>query len=315
MNFKQLIPMVMIATTPIVGMAQNKAGILEENLDRTVNPTEDFFQFATGGWQKLHPLPAAYSRYGSFDQLQEDNNKRINQILSDLLKKKFTPGSTEQKLSDLYKLAMDSVRRNKDGVAPVKPLLSEIENAKTVADLQAIQRKYACYGYGVPMGMGFSSDEKNAKQNILNIYQGGLTLGQKDYYLDNDPSTAEIRAAYCQHIVNMFKLYGFSEAQAQQKRDYIIRFETALSFVSKSSTELRDVEANYNKMTLKEFSEKYPNLQLEKYCNAEGIDSKYLQEMVVGQPTFLAYSRQAHRYTDGRRAACSHGVERDPFIG
>ncbi len=289
MNLKQLIPMMMIASAPIVGMAQNKAGILEENLDRTVNPTEDFFQFATGGWQKLHPLPAAYSRYGSFDQLQEDNNKRINQILSELLnKKKFAQGSTEQKLSDLYKLAMDSVRRNKEGVAPVKPLLSEIENAKTVADLQAIQRKYACYGYGVPMGMGFGSDEKNAKQNILTLYQGGLTLGQKDYYLDNDPSTAEIRSAYCQHIVNMFKLYGFSEAQAKQKRDYIVRFETALSFVSKSSTELRDVEANYNKMTLKEFAEKYPNLQLEKYCNAEGIDSKYIQEMVVGQPAFMA---------------------------
>lgn len=143
-----------------------------------------------------NPLPAAYSRFGSFDQLGLDNNKRVNTILSDLLKKEYPQGTTERKLSDFYKLAMDSVRRNKEGVKPVMPLINEIEKAKTVADLRKVQLKYATFGYGVPMGIGFGADEKNATMNILNIYQGGICLGQKEYYLDTDPATTAIREAY-----------------------------------------------------------------------------------------------------------------------
>lgn len=288
MNFKRMIPMMMIASAPLAGMAQGKAGIIESNLDRSANPAEDFYQFATGGWQKANPLPAAYSRFGSFDQLQENNNKRINGILSELLKKNYSKGTVEQKLSDFYKLAMDSVRRNREGVAPVKPILDQMEAARTVADLQKVQGKYGVFGYGVPMGMGFGADEKNAKMNIFNIYQGGLTLGQREYYLDNDQTTADIRNAYKQFIVDMFKLFGFTEQQAQQKRDLIMRFETALALISKSQTELRDVEANYNKFTLKQFEADYPNIHLQQLCAAQGIQPQYIQEMIVGQPAFLA---------------------------
>ena len=183
---------------------------------------------------------------------------------------------------------MDSVRRNKEGVSPVKPLLDEMENAKTLTDLRNLQIKYATFGYGVPFGYGFDADQKNAKQNILNLGQGGLTLGQKEYYLDNDKATSEIRNAYRQFIVNMFRLFGFSDTQAQARRDAIMRYETMLALISKSNTELRDVEANYNKMTLDEFKEKYPNLPLESLANAEGIQSKDIQTMVVGQPSFFA---------------------------
>lgn len=112
MNMKRLIPLMMIASTPLASMAQGQAGIKVANLDKSVNPAEDFYQFATGGWQKNNPLPAAFSRFGSFDQLQENNNKRINGILANLLKKSYKHGTDEQKLSDLYKLAMDSTRRN-----------------------------------------------------------------------------------------------------------------------------------------------------------------------------------------------------------
>ncbi len=278
----------MIATAPMGGYAQSQAGIKEDNLDKTVRPADNFYQFATGGWQKLNPLPAAYSRYGSFDQLGENNNKRINAILTGLLKKPGKPGSVEQKLGDFYKLAIDSVRRNKEGVTPVKDLLAEMEAAKTVEQLRALQLKSAPFCYGVAMAYGFGADEKNAKMNILNIYQGGLTLGQKEYYLDNDKATIDIRNAYKKHIVNMFKLFGFSEEQAMQKRDAILRFETMLALISKSRTELRDVEANYNKMTLTDFEKKYPNLPLVQFANAEGVKTAYIQEMVVGQPAFLA---------------------------
>ena len=288
MRIKKLLPMMLLASVPFIAMAQGQAGIKAENLDKSVRPADDFFTFATGGWQKLNPLPGAFSRFGSFDQLQENNNKRINTILTDLLKKQGKEGSVEKKLGDFYKLAMDSVRRNKEGVSPVKPLLDEMENAKTLTDLRNLQIKYATFGYGVPFGYGFDADQKNAKQNILNLGQGGLTLGQKEYYLDNDKATSEIRNAYRQFIVNMFRLFGFSDAQAQAKRDVIMRYETMLALISKSNTELRDVEANYNKMTLDEFKEKYPHLPLESLANAEGIQSKDIQTMVVGQPSFFA---------------------------
>ena len=278
----------LIASAPVTGMAQSQAGIKAENLDKSVRPADDFFTFATGGWQKRNPLPAAFSRFGSFDQLQENNNKRINTILSDLLKKRGKEGTVEKKLGDFYRLAMDSVRRNKEGVSPVRPLLDEMEEAKTLSDLRAIQLKYVVFGYGVSFDYGFDADEKNAKMNILNISQGGLTLGQKEYYLDNDRATSDIRNAYRKFIVNMFRLYGFSDGQALARRDAVMRYETMLALLSKSRTELRDVEANYNKMTLDEFKAKYPEIPLEELANAEGIRSEYIQSMVVGQPAFLA---------------------------
>jgi len=285
---KHLMMTMMMMAAPVVGMAQGKSGIDPANLDKSVRAADDFYQFATGGWQKRNPLPAAYSRFGSFDQLQEDNNKRINSILSDLLKKNYKHGSMEQKLSDFYKLATDSERRNREGLTPVKPLLNEMEAAKTKADLQQLQLKYAVEGYGVGFASYFAADEKNVTTNILSLSQSGLTLGQKDYYLNNDAATVTIREAYKQHLVRMFCLYGFSEAQATARANAVFRAETALALVSKSVTELRDPQANYNKMTLKEFQELYPNIPLEKMANAEGVKSAYIQEIVVGQPAFMA---------------------------
>ena len=287
MKMRQMIPMALMLALPMAGMAQNKSGLRMENLDKTVKPAEDFYMFATGGWQKLNPLPPAYSRFGSFDQLQEDNNKRINTILGDLQKKTYAAGTTERKLADFYKLAMDSVRRNEEGIAPVKPLLDEMEAARTKADLQKVQLKYAERGYGEPFGYGFGADEKNVTMNILNISQGGLTLGQKDYYLNNDEATVKIREAYKEHIARMFQLFGFTKAQAEAKRDAIFRFETSLALISKSRTELRDPQANYNKMTLAELKALAPNILFEEMANAQGVKSEYLQEIIVGQPKFM----------------------------
>ena len=288
MNMKMIIPMVMIAAMPMGADAQNKSGLVMSNLDKTAKPADDFYQFATGGWQKNNPLPAAYSRYGSFDQLQENNNKRINSILGELQKKSYKKGSIEQKLSDFYKLAIDVDRRNKEGVAPVKPLLDEIAAAQSKADLQKLQVKYAWMGLGVSYGAGFGADEKNVTQNIYSLSQGGLTLGAKDYYLNNDAATVAIREAYKAYLAKMFQLYGFSAADACQYAQAIFLHETSLAFVSKSRTELRDPQANYNKMTLKQFGENYPNIPLEALANGEGIKSENIQELIVGQPAFFA---------------------------
>lgn len=286
----KIIPVVMFACMGLTALGQGelKSGIKPENLNKTVSPAEDFYEFACGGWMKNNPLPAAYSRFGSFDQLAKDNSERINNILNDLLKKNYAKGTAERKLSDLYKMAMDSTKRNADGVAPVMPMLKEIEACKTMNDLYNLQFKYAQYGVQEFMYVGFNADEKDSKNNILNIYQGGLTLGQKEYYLDNDGPTKEIREAYKKHIVRMFKLFGFKEKDAKKKMQYIMNVETAIAKVSLSRTELRDVEANYNKMTLKEFEAKYPNVPLRKIMNAMGIKDIYFQNMIVGQPSFVA---------------------------
>ena len=267
--------------------AQQSTGIDLKNLNQTVSPGTDFYQYACGGWMKNNPLPAAYSRFGSFDQLQEDNNKRINDILTELQNGTFKEGTVERKLSDFYRLAMDSVRRNKEGVAPLMPFINEMEAAKNVESLRAIIMKYADFGVGVPFGAGFGADEKNASMNILSLHQGGLVLGQKEYYLDTDKATTDIRNAYKKHIVRMFQLFGFSKKEATKKMNMIVNYETELAKVSKNRTELRDPEANYNKMTLKEFQSRWPNIPLAEYLMAQNVKEKDIQEMVVGQPAFL----------------------------
>lgn len=285
---KQILPMLMLVAAPAQGlMAQNQSGLDMTNFDKSVRPADDFYRYATGGWQKLQPLPAAYSRYGSFDMLQENVNKQVNSILTSLTKKKFKEGTTERKLSDFYKLAMDQDRRNKEGLAPVKPLLDEMEAAKTLDQLHDLQLKYAKIGYGVPFGSYFGADDKNVTRNILCLSQDGLTLGQKDYYLNNDKATSDIRDAYKKHLVRMFKLYGFSDAQASAKAADVFRAETELAIASKSNTELRDPKANYNKMSLKEFEDNYPNIPLCQMAEAEGVKLDYIREMNVGQPAFF----------------------------
>ena len=286
---KKLLIIMALASMTITGSAQQlRSGINLGDLDTSVRPADDFYEYACGGWMKANPLPAAYSRYGSFDRLAEDNNKRINGILKELLENSYENGTVEQKLSDLYKLAMDSARREQDGLSPVMPLIKRLEAAKTKDQLFAIQLELAPYGSEEFFNSYIGADEKNASENIVNIFQGGLTLGQKDYYLETDEATTKIREAYKKHIVRMFQLFGFKKGAAEQKMKNIMKVETALAKASKSRTELRDPQANYNKMTLQEFESRYPHFQLEKQGLAMGMKSEHMQQLVVGQPEFMA---------------------------
>ena len=285
---KHFLTMMALTMMTATASAQLRSGINLNNLDQSVRPADDFYEYACGGWMKANPLPAAYSRYGSFDRLTEDNNKRINGILKELLENSYPQGSVEQQLSDLYKLAMDSARREKEGITPVMGDLKALEAAKTKEQLFKVQLSMMPYGESEFFGAYIGADEKNATENILNINQSGLTLGQKDYYVENDEAVKKIREAYKKHIVSMFQLFGFKKGAAEKKMKNILKVETALAKVSKSRTELRDPVANYNRMTLAEFDTKYPHFQLEKQMNAKGIKTQYIQEMVVGQPSFMA---------------------------
>ena len=286
-NIAMTMAMTVMSMTSM-GQEPLKSGINLADMDTSVKAGDDFYQYACGGWMKANPLPAAYSRYGSFDRLAEDNNKRINGILKELQENTYKEGTTERKLSDLYKLAMDSARREREGVAPVMPLLKQLEAAKTIAQLNAVQLTMAPYGDTQFYRAGMGADEKNASQNILSVSQGGLTLGQKDYYLENDEATVKIREAYKKHIVRMFQLFGFSKSAATKKMQNVWSVELALAKVSKSRTELRDPQANYNKTTLADFKKQYPHLRLEEVMNAQGLKSEFMQELVVGQPAFMA---------------------------
>ena len=272
---------------PIVP-TQKLTGIDIENLDQTVDPATDFYRYANGGWMKRNPLPAAYSRYGAMQKLGEANNERIRSILDGLKGSSYAPGTTERKLSDLYMLAMDMDRRNQEGVTPLMGVIDQLEKATTLEALFEIHMQLAQQSNTGFLNTNFDADEKNAKQNILIVTQGGLALKQKAYYLDTDEATTNIREAYKQHIVKMMQLFGFTEQQATNKMTNILRLETELAKVSRSQTELRDPEANYNKTTLAQFEANYPHLQLQKSMQAQGADPADIQDLVVGQPEFFA---------------------------
>ena len=275
-----------LASCQTNGESSQKSGIDLANLDSTYLPGTDFYMFATGGWQKAHPLTDEYSRYGSFDVLQENNNKQLRELIEGVAAQQNEKGSVAQKIADLYNSAMDSVTLNEHGLDEMAAFLA-CDGYQTSAQitqdwLKQVWPKMLRQGVDGLMGFYIGADEKDSKNNILSIVQGGLTLGQKDYYLDQDPETAKIREAYVAYIRQLVSHVGFGETDAARISDDVMRIETRLAKASKSMTELRDPEANYHKMSYDQLKKDFAGIDWDAYLHIFGISG--LKDVIVGQP-------------------------------
>lgn len=254
--------------------AKSTSGIDLANMDTTVAAGTDFFRYACGGWNEAHPLTAEYSRYGTFDLLFDNSQKQLRELIEGLAAQKNNPaGSAAQKIGDLYNMAMDSVTLNKQGAEPVKAMLGKIAALKDKSEIIPMMTEMAHAGIGTYFHSYVYADPKNSSLNIFQMGQGGINLGEKEYYLDNDSITQNIREQYKVYIGKLFQLAGFTEAEAQQKVADVMEIETAIAKASRSATELRDPEANYHKMSFDELKKTISGIDWDAYVKGLGIQA------------------------------------------
>lgn len=222
-----------------------------------------------------NPLKPEYSRFGSFDAVAESNREQLNELIGGIAKNEHPKGSVEQKIGDLYNMAMDTVRRDNEGTAAVQPALDEVWAVQDRAEFSHLLGKTLEYGI---WSMYVDADEMNSSMNILKEYQGGFALGEKEYYFDQDDKSKEIRAAYLKHIANMFRLFGFDDCDA--KAATVLRMETRLAGAAKNNVELRDPQANYNKMSIADLKAMVPQVDWDVFFGAMNIHTDSLS---VGQ--------------------------------
>lgn len=260
---------------------KNTSGIDLANLDTTVAAGTDFFRYACGGWNDSHPLTAEYSRYGSFDMLAETNQKQLRELIESFASQTNEPGSQGQKIGDLYTLAMDSVKLNSDGVAPIKAQLDKIAAISDRKQIVPMIAEMAYDGIGTYFSSYVYADPKNSALNIFQISQGGINLGEKEYYLDTDSVTANIREQYKLYITKLFKLAGCTDAEAEQKMNDVLEIETTIAKASFSAVQRRDPEANYHKMTYADLKKQFSGIDWDAYLKGLGVQG--VEELNVEQ--------------------------------
>lgn len=276
-----LVSFSMIATA---ACAQNlSSGIDKANMDLNVKPGMDFYEYAAGGWLKTHPLDAEHPTNGAFVDLEEQNQKRIKGLIEEYSSKSQPKGSLGQKIGDLYNLMMDSVRLNREGAAPLKPVLAKVEAIKNKKEYQLVMAQLDYQGVGAMMfGISVGADQRNASQNIVGISQGGIGLGERDYYLNDDEQTVKVRNAYKEYIKTLFQLVGDDEQTAQKKTDVLLAIETRIAKASYDNVKLRDVNANYHKIGYAQLISDYPGIDWGNIFLAQGFPP--FAEVDLGQP-------------------------------
>lgn len=255
----------LIAACLLAAMSANAqsqvSGIDKKNMNLNVKPGTDFYQYAAGGWLKSHPLDAEHTNNGAFTDLYEENQKRIQELILEYASKPQKKGTLEQKIGTFYNMLMDSVRLNREGWEPLKPTLARIAAVKSNKEYQLVTAELDRRGEGTMMfGIGVGADMRNASMNIVAIGQGGLGLGTRDYYLNDDPQTVKVREAYKNYMKNLFKMVGNDEATAAKKVEAIMAIETRIAKVSYSNVQLRDIDKNYHKMSYNDLVLNFPGI-------------------------------------------------------
>lgn len=274
--------------------AQEKVPAIDlTNIDTTVAPGEDFYTYATAGWQKNHPLKKEFSRYGSFDILRENNEIRLNELFKGLTGLKTKKGSVEQKIADLYTMGLDSIRLNKEGAAPVLPYLQELE---AVCDAESFAKaigQMGLYGEEGAWGTGVDADLMDSNNNALYLAESGLGLGNRDYYLNEE--NAALREGYVAFLTKAFRLAGYEDAATRARN--AMDFEMAIAVPYWSMVQQRNYEAMYNPMSFNEIFAAYPNLHLDVFFEQLGIEPQ--EKVIVMQPSYFEALNNIVSSTDG----------------
>ena len=262
------------------------AGIKEENLDRSVSPGQDFYRFSCGGWLRSNPLPDDYPSFGTYDELVEMNRRRLKDLIDGITAQENTPGSDAARIADLYSLVMDTDRRNADGLAPIRPYMQRIKAIRSLEELIDAMVELDSYGVTGYFDVGIGPDLKDSSNNIVGLSQGGLTLGDKEYYTDRDRQTQNIRRAFRKHVIRMLMLAGYDRREARSRMKTIWRIEKRLAKASRNNVQLRDPADNYHKMSIDQLYDQLPGLDWNVFFGKLGLEG--VDWVDVGQPEAIS---------------------------
>lgn len=273
----------LLCATGAFAQGNLSSGIDLKNLDTSVKPGDDFYHYAAGGWLKSYPLDAEHVQNGAFTDLYEQSQKRIQDIILDFASKPQKQGTLGQKIGSLYNLLMDSVRLNREGWRPIKPTLDKIAAIKNRKEYQLVCAQLDRNGESTMMfGIGAGADQKDSEWNLVAVGQGGLGLGERDYYLSDDAQNKRVLEAYKQYLKKLFTLTGADEATAEKKTQAVIAIETEIAKASYDKVKQRDIDANYHKMTYTQLISDFPGIDWGNVFLASGFPA--FDYVDVGQP-------------------------------
>ena len=261
-------------------------GLDPKNMDLSVQPCDDFFQYSNGAWLKSTPIPPAFSSWGSFTELSEKNNDVLHQILEESARNRTAANGTNlQRIGDYYATGMDSAQVESLGARPLAPFLDRIAKIKDIAGVQTEIANLHREGLGGVFGFGATQDAKNSVMMIGQLGQGGLGMPDRDYYISDDDRLKKNREEYVGHMVAMFKLAGDDQATAEATAKSVLAVETRFAKASWTRVERRNPDKNYNKMTQQQLGELMPNFAWTTFFTALGVDNP--GDVNVGQPPFF----------------------------